>query len=156
VLQVVLVSPEKVLYTGEAESVIARTLGGGDIAFLAGHSPFVGALDIGTVTIRTPGDVPDEVVAVHGGFVEVSSAPAGPDTVSGGEAPGSVTQVTILSDVAEMSGQIDVARTEAAKEKAEAAVRDDPTDDEAVAALKRANARLAVVGALEGSSTSAH
>ena len=39
-----LVSPEQVLFAGEATMVIARTLGGGDIAFLPGHAPFLGAL----------------------------------------------------------------------------------------------------------------
>ena len=43
-LQVELVSPERILYSGEAEMVIARTVGGGDIAFLPGHSPFVAIL----------------------------------------------------------------------------------------------------------------
>ena len=33
-LQVELVSPERILYSGEADMVIARTVGGGDIAFL--------------------------------------------------------------------------------------------------------------------------
>ena len=37
-LQVELVSPERLLYSGEADQVIARTVGGGDIAFLAGHA----------------------------------------------------------------------------------------------------------------------
>ena len=32
--------------------VLARTLGGGDIAFLTGHAPFVGALDIHTVEVH--------------------------------------------------------------------------------------------------------
>ena len=41
-LQVDLVSPEKVLFSGEANMVITRTLGGGEIAFQAGHAPFVG------------------------------------------------------------------------------------------------------------------
>jgi len=148
VLQVELVSPEKVLYSGEAESVIARTVGGGDIAFLAGHSPFVGALDIGTVTIRTPGETPDEVVAVHGGFVEVSSRGGG-----SGEGESSVTNVTILSDVAELSGQIDVDRAQQAQVRAEAAVREDATDPDAVAALKRANVRVA---AAEGLAAASH
>ena len=31
---------------------MARTLGGGDIAFLPGHAPFIGALDTWTVDIR--------------------------------------------------------------------------------------------------------
>ena len=43
-LQVDLVSPEKVLFSGEANMVITRTLGGGEIAFQAGHAAFLGAL----------------------------------------------------------------------------------------------------------------
>ena len=43
-MEVQLVSPEQVLYVGEADMVIARTLGGGEIAFLRGHAPFLGAL----------------------------------------------------------------------------------------------------------------
>ena len=90
-MQVELVSPERILYSGEADTVIARTIGGGELAFLTGHAPFVGALDIATVTIRSAEG--DEVVAVHGGFVEVSN-----------------DVVTILSDVAELASQIDVER----------------------------------------------
>jgi F-type H+-transporting ATPase subunit epsilon len=104
-MQVELVSPERILYSGEAEMVITRTLGGGDLAFLAGHAPFLGALDIGVVRIQQPGGH-EERAAVHGGFVEVSN-----------------NKVTILSDVAELASQIDVARAERARERAEAAMR---------------------------------
>lgn len=127
-LQVEVVSPERILWTGEAEMIIARTLGGGDIAFLTGHAPFVGALGIGKVTVR-PEQGPDELLAVHGGFVEVSQ-----------------DRVTILSDVAEVSGQIDVERARRARERAEAALRSQ-YDAEAEAALRRAEVRLAVAGA---------
>lgn len=126
-LQVELVSPERILWTGDAEMVIARTIGGGDIAFLTGHAPFVGALDIGQVTIR-PADGPDELVAVHGGFVEVSH-----------------DRVTVLSDVAEVASQIDIARAQAAADRAEATLRSEH-DAEAEAALRRAHVRLAVAG----------
>jgi F-type H+-transporting ATPase subunit epsilon len=129
-LQVELVSPERILYSGEADTVIARTVGGGDIAFLTGHAPFVGALDIATVTIRSPGG--DELVAVHGGFVEVSD-----DTV------------TILSDVAELSSQIDVERARRAREQAEERARGGH-DAEAEAAARRAHVRLAAAGGLAG------
>ena len=125
-MQVEVVSPERILYSGEAASVIARTVGGGEIAFLTGHAPFVGALEIATVTVRsTTGEANDQVVAVHGGFVEVSG-----DTV------------TILSDVAELSDQIDVDRAERAKEAAEAALRESTDDAEAAAALRRATVRI--------------
>ena len=127
-LQVELVSPERILYSGEADMVIARTVGGGDIAFLTGHSPFVGALEIATLTLRTPKG--DEVVAVHGGFVEVSD-----DTV------------TILSDVAELASQIDVERARAAADKAEERARGDH-DAEAEGAARRAHVRLAAAGGM--------
>lgn len=125
-LHVELVSPERILYSGEAEMVIARTVGGGDIAFLAGHAPFVGALEIATLTLRTSEG--DQLVAVHGGFVEVSG-----DTV------------TILSDVAELADQIDVERARAAKEAAERRVETDH-DAEADAAVRRAHVRLTAAG----------
>ena len=127
-LQVELVSPERILYSGEADMVIARTVGGGDIAFLPGHSPFVGALEIATVTLRTPEG--DQLVAVHGGFVEVSN-----DTV------------TILSDVAELADQIDVERARQAKDADERRAEADH-DVEADAAVKRAHVRLVAAGGL--------
>ena len=46
-MQVELVSPERILFSGEADMVICRTVDGGDIAFLAGHAPFLGALTSG-------------------------------------------------------------------------------------------------------------
>ena len=126
-LHVELVSPERVLWTGEADMVICRTIGGGDIAFLTGHAPFVGALDIGELTIR-PEEGPDEHVAVHGGFVEVGH-----------------DRVTILSDVAELKDHIDEARARQAKDAAEAALRTEH-DHEAEAMLRRAELRLTVAG----------
>jgi len=129
-LQVELVSPERILYSGEADMVIARTVGGGELAFLTGHAPFVGALDIATVTIRSSEG--DEVVAVHGGFIEVSN-----------------NTVTILSDVAELGSQIDVERARQAKDSAEEHVRHDH-DAEAEGAARRAHVRLAAAGGIKG------
>jgi F-type H+-transporting ATPase subunit epsilon len=131
-LHVELVSPERILYSGEADMVIARTVGGGDIAFLPGHAPFVGALEIATVTIRSPQG--DEIVAVHGGFVEVSN-----DTV------------TILSDVAELGSQIDVERARMARDHAEERMRHDH-DAEAEGAARRAHVRLSAAGGLAAAS----
>jgi F-type H+-transporting ATPase subunit epsilon len=127
-LQVELVSPERILYSGEADIVIARTVGGGELAFLPGHARFVGALEIATVTVRSGSD--EEVVAVHGGFVEVSN-----------------DVVTILSDVAELGSQVDVERARVAKERAEQQMHQDH-DAEAEAAARRAHVRLAAAGGL--------
>jgi F-type H+-transporting ATPase subunit epsilon len=121
-LHVELVSPERIIYSGDADQVIARTMDG-EIAFLTGHAPFIGALDIGQVTVT---DVDGRRVraAVHGGFVEVSH-----------------DRVTLLSDVAELADDIDRNRAEAAARRAEEAVRAG-NDAEADAALRRAQARL--------------
>jgi F-type H+-transporting ATPase subunit epsilon len=121
-LRVELVSPEEILFSGDADMVICRTTDG-EIAFLTGHAPFVGALGIGPVTIRR-GDAEDEYAAVHGGFVEVSH-----------------DQVTILSDVAEMAHQIDLLRARAAKTALEERARAE-TDAEIEAALRRAHVRV--------------
>ena len=131
-MQVELVSPERILWSGQAEMVIARTVGGGDIAFLPGHAPFVGALGTGILTVRPAGGGADEKVAVHGGFVEVSGTPES-------------SSVTVLSDVAEMASQIDVERARRAKEQAELHLRQEH-DTEAEAALRRAHVRLAAAG----------
>ena len=128
-LQVELVSPEKILFSGQASFVRARTVGGGEIAFLTGHAPFIGALETCVVKIITESS-DEQLIAVHGGFVEVSD-----DTV------------TILSDVAEMADDIDVARAETARTQAEADLRTDPDDEEAKAALKRAEVRIEVATA---------
>ena len=129
-LEVQVVSPERILWSGDAEMVTARTIDGGDITFLTGHAPFVGALEIGKVIVRpTEGD--DLVIAVHGGFVEVSH-----------------NRVSLLSDVAELRDQIDVGRAEEAQRKASEGLRVEPNDDELRAALRRAEVRLSTADAL--------
>jgi F-type H+-transporting ATPase subunit epsilon len=127
-LQVQVVSPERILWTGDAEMVIARTVEGGDIAFLTGHAMFVGALEICQVTVR-PESGEDLLIAVHGGFVEVSN-----------------DHVSILSDVAETAEAIDVERAQEARRRATEAVGQDADDAEAQAALRRAEIRLEVAG----------
>ena len=128
-LEVQVVSPERILWTGDAEMVICRTVDGGEIAFLTGHAPFVGALEIGRATIR-PESGDDLLLAVHGGFVEVSN-----------------DHVSILSDVAEIADAIDVSRAQEARRRATEAVAADADDAEAAAALRRAEVRLEVAGA---------
>ena len=133
-LDVELVSPERIAFTGEAQMVICRTTRG-DIAFLPGHVPFIGVLATHPVRVLME-DGGEQVIAVHQGFVEVSPP----------EEDGS-TRVTILSDVAELADTIDTDRARAAKERAEESLRADPEDPEARAALVRAEVRLSVVGA---------
>ena len=125
-LDVELVSPEEVTYSGSAEMVIVRTTEEGDIAFQAGHVPFLGVLAPWSVDVLRPGGERD-TFAVHRGFVEVSH-----------------NKVTILSDVSEAADEIDTARAEAAQQRATEALATDAEDVEAAAALERAELRLRV------------
>jgi F-type H+-transporting ATPase subunit epsilon len=127
-LDVALVSPERILFSGEADMVVCRT-SDGEIAFLTGHAPLVGALGIGTVRIKQA-DGEEVKAAVHGGFVEVRD-----------------NRVSILSDVAELPDQIDVERARLAREDAERRVQAGD-DAGAEAALRRAHVRLELAGQL--------
>jgi F-type H+-transporting ATPase subunit epsilon len=122
-----LVSPEQILFEGEAEMVVCRALDG-DIAFLRDHVPYLGVLDDDAVRIIQPDDT-ETAAAVHGGFVQMN-----------GE------KLVVLSDLAELKDAIDVPRAEQAKQNAEAALAADPDDTEAQAALARAETRLKVAG----------
>lgn len=83
-MRVEVVSPEDVLFSGDATQVITRT-SEGEVAFLANHAPFLGLLvDNQTRIFTEGGDIVS--VDVHGGFLEVSN-----------------DKVSILCDAAEMS-----------------------------------------------------
>jgi F-type H+-transporting ATPase subunit epsilon len=69
-VNVSVVSPEQVLFDGEATQVITRTTEG-DVAFLAHHAPFLGTLTAGETRVYLPdGNV--QRFDIDGGFVEVS------------------------------------------------------------------------------------
>jgi F-type H+-transporting ATPase subunit epsilon len=127
VMQVDIVSPERILFSGSATMVVTRTLDGGEIAFQPNHAPFLAALTESHTRIYEDGGNVLHV-AVHGGFVEVSN-----------------NKVSILSDVAELADQIDVTRAQAARDRAEEALRREVTEED-TAALRRAEARLAAAG----------
>jgi len=136
-MEVRVVSPEKVLFTGEATQVVTRTHGGGEIAFLPGHAPFVGALtENHTRVTLADGTVLD--VAVHGGFVQVAG-----------------NTVSILSDVAELADDIDRTRAMRAAERAEDILRHEH-DADAVSSLARAHARLNASGGIVGTPQGNH
>ena len=131
-MQVELVSPERITFSGEAAKVIVRTVGGGDLEFLAGHVPFIGVLQISAA--RVIGDEGQEIFAIHQGFVQMAN-----------------NKVTILSDVSERKEDIDVPRAEKAKAASQTAHDANPEDAQAAAALRRANVRLDVAsGVFDG------
>jgi F-type H+-transporting ATPase subunit epsilon len=120
-MNVELVAPDRKIWTGEAEMVIARTTEG-DIGILPGHEPVLGVLVESPVRIKH-GDGEELVAAVHGGFLSVTR-----DSVS------------ILAEVVELANEIDAGRARQALDSASG------DDDESKAAVRRATARLRAVG----------
>lgn len=104
--QVELVTPERILFSGEADFVVLRT-DGGEVMFLPHHAPFTGAAAVSLLRIARPAREQEEHeelrAAVHGGFVQVVN-----------------NRVTVLASVAELGGEIDVDRARRALRAAEA------------------------------------
>ena len=123
-MQVELVSPERILFSGDADMVTCRTESG-DIAFLPGHAPFLGTLQTHPLKVVLAGGG-EEHVAVRGGLVEVSS-----------------NRVIILSDEAQLRDHIDEEQALRDKEEAERKLME--TDDAICEAqLRWAHVRLIV------------
>jgi F-type H+-transporting ATPase subunit epsilon len=159
-------APDRVLLTGKAEQVVMRTEDG-DITFLDGHTPLVGAVVPCVVRVVREGEE-EERLAVHGGFVQVEQledAESDDDSAraGGGSGGDTGTRVTVLASVAELSDEIDVERARAALEAAQTRVTDltaasgrgssaegDEADAELVeaqSAVLRAEVRLEASGA---------
>lgn len=123
-----IVAPERTVYSGTVESLRAPGSEGG-FGVLARHHPMLAALTVGQILIREPGQHDPVRMATSGGFAEVQRS-----------------HVTLLAETAEPASQIDVARAEAARERARERLghRQDPDVDvaRAEAALSRAINRL--------------
>ena len=104
-----LVSPEKLLFSGEVESVIAAGIEG-EFTVLKDHAPFMTVLKPGVVRIRGGGK--DEEFYVRGGFADVS-----PEVF------------TILADYAIRIGDIDPAAIEGEIQTADKAAQDASGDE---------------------------
>jgi F-type H+-transporting ATPase subunit epsilon len=124
-LHVELVSVERLLWSGDATMVIARTTEG-ELGVLPGHAPLLGELAPGGI-VRIQQEGGEELVfAVHGGFLSVTEA-----------------GISVLAELAERSDEIDVSRAQQALERSRSAGED---DDEAAGAASRAMSRLRAAG----------
>lgn len=125
-LHLEIVTAESKVFEGEAEMVVAPALDG-VVGILPHHSPLVTVLKTGELKIRRGGE--DEYLALAGGFLQVR-----PD------------RVIILADAAERADEIDVARAQAARDRAHEGLRATPGSDVETtqAALQRALLRLHV------------
>jgi len=125
-LQVALVSPEREVWTGEADVVDARTLSG-ELGILPDHTELFGVLVDGSVVEIRSADSEPLRVMVTGGFLSVSK-----------------NEVSILPSSIELADEIDVSAAKAALSDAESGTGDADGDSEL--AIRRARARLEAAG----------
>ncbi|MGZ3682069.1 MAG: F0F1 ATP synthase subunit epsilon [Ktedonobacterales bacterium] len=126
-LHVTIVTAQQTVFDGEAEEVIAPG-SEGQLGILPRHAPLLTTLATGELRLRERGV--DEGLFVSGGFLEVN------DNV-----------VTILADDAERASEIDEARAQDARNRAQAILErrtGGAVEAEAAAELERAVGRLRV------------
>ena len=128
-VEVHVVTPEREIWGGHADMVIARGVEG-EVGILAGHAPLLIRLAIGPLRIRT-GDH-EEAAVVDGGFLHVTSGEDG-------------TRVDVLASYAEMSNEIDRRAAEHRLQQARARL-DERDDAGARAELAKALARVHLAG----------
>jgi len=124
-IQVELVAADRLVWSGEAKMVIARTTEG-DVGILPNHAPMLSLMVHGIIDVRTSDDE-TWIAAVDTGFLSVAN-----------------NRISILSEHAEMSHDIDLekARTDLERCKSEGAVDDDVLE-KAEAAWAEARVRAA-------------
>ncbi|TMK20762.1 MAG: F0F1 ATP synthase subunit epsilon [Actinobacteria bacterium] len=128
-VEVHLVTPEREVWTGDAEMLVAHGTDG-MVGILGGHAPLLVQLAIAPLRIQLE-DGTWLVAVVDGGFLHVSSDEG-------------VTRADVLASNAELADQIDVAAARARLEEAQARAAAD--DELAAAEVAKAEARIVVAG----------
>ena len=125
-LKLDIVTGERVVFSDEVDSVVAPGIEG-ELGILPRHAPLLTILTVGELRYRRGTE--EEFLAIGGGFMEVR-----PD------------RVIVLADSAERAEEIDEARAEAARQRAQQALAGaGPADaTEITAALRRSLLRLKV------------
>ncbi|ACB93873.1 F0F1 ATP synthase subunit epsilon [Beijerinckia indica] len=114
-----LVSPERLVFSGEADSVVVPGVEG-EFTVLAGHAPFMTTLRPGLITVNDATSKEKLEFYTLGGFVDVGE---------GG--------LTILADVALPIAEADQARFTADLAQAETDIHDAPDADFRLVAIER-------------------
>ena len=125
-----IVTQDRSLFEGEADMVIAPG-SDGEFGILPNHAPLLTTLEYGVLIVKNQGQ--EEAFAIAGGILEVR-----PDVV------------TVLADVGEHVDEIDLARAEAARERAQKYLQEGPPPDteeylRIEAALQRSRVRIDAV-----------
>ncbi|GAF35269.1 F0F1 ATP synthase subunit epsilon [Lentilactobacillus farraginis] len=131
VININIVTPDGKVYEHSAADMIVVSTQSGQLGIMANHVPIIATLDVDETRVKH-GNEEDEI-AVNGGFIEFSNNTA-----------------TIVADSAENQSDIDVARAESARQRAQRLIaearqkNDKAALDRAQVALRRAVNRINV------------
>lgn len=123
-----IVTAERVVFSDDVDMIVAPGVEG-ELGILPHHTPLMTMLQPGELRVKKGGE--EQFMVIAGGFLEVR-----PD------------RVIVLADAAERAEEIDLARAEAAKERAQKQLKERGVGADlalAEAALRRALARIRVV-----------
>ena len=121
-------SQDRLVYEGDADIVVLPGAAG-EMGVLPNHAPLLTTLNMGVIKVRRSGK--EEIFTVTGGLAEVQP-----------------TIITILADAAEHVDEIDIARAEAARTRAQELLEEGPPPEDLdrylaiEAPLQRSNLRL--------------
>lgn len=122
-----IVTAESVIYSDDVDIVVAPGIQG-QMGILPSHAPLLTTLQPGELVVRKDGE--ETAIFVSGGFLEIMQ-----------------DRVTVLADTAERAEEIDIARAEEAKVRAEERVREHVPEMDLArveAALRRSLMRLKI------------
>lgn len=124
-----IITQERLVYSEDVDIVMVRGVEG-EMAILPRHAPLITPLDYGEVRVRRTGV--EESFAVGGGVLQVAN-----------------NRVRILAESAEQADEIDLARAEEARRRAEKLMAEGAPEDPAAmaaleAAIRRADIRMKV------------
>jgi F-type H+-transporting ATPase subunit epsilon len=127
-LNIEIVTGERIVFTESEVDMVIAPGSDGTLGILPRHAPLITTLAAGELRIKKGGG--EQSILVFGGFMEVTPE-----------------KVIVLADTAERAEEIDVARADAARGRAETSIANRQSTMElqhATEALRRANLRLKI------------
>jgi F-type H+-transporting ATPase subunit epsilon len=117
-LHLEIVTSERTVFDGSVDMVTVPG-GGGEMGILPNHAPVLSTLKAGELRVKIGTEV--QTFAIGGGFVDIHN-----------------NRVIILADSAERGEEIDTARAEAARLRAQEMLKNPPVNKEELVALESA------------------
>lgn len=124
-----IVTAERVVFSDDVDMVVAPGQDG-EMGILPHHAPLMTTLKAGQLIVRK--DSEESIMAIGGGFMEVL-----PD------------RIIVLADTAERAEEIDIARAEEAKQRAQEVISRTASQTELAAAEAALRTAIARIGAAD-------